>query len=69
MNWREEPYKDTFFHQVLYRDDGKALGAIMRFYSEEAPTYALVFHPECRRLGPCSTDQAARTAVEEAVAK
>jgi hypothetical protein len=47
----------------------EALGAIMRFYPEEAPTYALVFHPECRRLGACSTDQAARTAVEEAVAK
>jgi hypothetical protein len=70
---------------MLYRDDGRPLGMIMR-YCEDAPTYAWVrsMQPETRarvsaagdagdrfvfkakRLGACSTNQAARDAVERA---
>jgi hypothetical protein len=64
MPWVEEKYRDTFFYQVLRRDDGMPLGSIMRFYSEDCPTYAIA---QNRRLGPYSTDDAARKAVEDAV--
>ena len=61
---------------MLYRDDGRPLGMIMR-YCEDAPTYAWVrvsaardagdrFVFKAKRLGACSTDQAARDAVERA---
>jgi hypothetical protein len=63
---------------ALYRDDGKPLGVIARYY-EEGATYAWVSlggmkrersvtrYFNARRLGACSTDQAARAAVEQAL--
>jgi hypothetical protein len=63
----------ALFCQTLYRDDGKPLGVIVRFY-EDAPTHAWVgisgikydgaHFFNARRLGACPTDQAARDAVE-----
>ena len=63
--WRDAPNdEDAVLSQVLYRDDGRPLGMIMRYY-EDAPTYAWVRVSSDRffkRLGACSTDQAARNA-------
>jgi hypothetical protein len=40
--WRDAPNdEDAVLSQVLYRDDGKPLGMIMRYY-EDAPTYTWV---------------------------
>jgi hypothetical protein len=56
---------------------GRPLGMIVRYY-EDVPTYAWVrvsaardagdyFVFDAKRLGACSTDQAARAAVEQAL--
>jgi hypothetical protein len=68
--------EDAVFSQVLYRNDGRPLGMIVRYY-EDAPTYACVrvgvtnegdrFVFDAKRLGAMSTDQAARAAVERAL--
>jgi hypothetical protein len=62
--WRNESETDErVFCQVLRRDDGKQLGFVVRYY-EDGPTYACTM---VRRIGACSTDQAARGAVERAL--
>jgi hypothetical protein len=52
----------------LHCDDGRCLGVIYRRRgNREAPTYAWGYAPGCadlKRIGPCSSDQAARAAVE-----
>jgi hypothetical protein len=48
---------------VLKRDDGKQLGFVVRYF-EDGPTYAWTM---TGRLGACSSDQAARGAVERAL--
>jgi hypothetical protein len=69
--------EDAVLSQVLYRYDGRPLGMIVRYYEDE-PTYAWVrvsaardagdyFVFDAKRLGACSTDQAARAAVEQAL--
>jgi hypothetical protein len=75
---RDVPSDDAVFCQTLDRDDGKPLGVIVRF-NEDAPTYAWVGisglrrdgsgarYFNARRLGACSTDQAAGDAVERAL--
>jgi hypothetical protein len=32
--WRDAPLNDAVFCQALYRDDGKPLGVIMRYYED-----------------------------------
>ena len=45
--WRDAPNnEDAVLSQVLYRDDGKPLGMIMRYY-EDARTY-----PGCASVQP-----------------
>jgi hypothetical protein len=51
---------------VLYRDDGAPLGCVLRLEGGEA-TYAYTTTAALRRLGACSSDEAARRAVERAV--
>jgi hypothetical protein len=34
--WRDAPLDDAVFCQALYRDDGKLLGVIMRYYEDAA---------------------------------
>lgn len=67
MGWRDEAYRGASLYQVLRDDRNKVLGCIMRFYEEDAPTYAIVYGANARRLGPQTTDQQAREAVERAV--
>ena len=52
--------------QVLYRDDGEPLGCVLRLHGGEA-TYAYTTTGALRRLGACSSDDAARRAFERAV--
>ena len=57
--------EDRAFCQVLHRDDGRLLGYVVRYY-EDGPTYAWTM---ARRIGGCSTDQAARSVAEQALAE
>ena len=77
MTLRDTPTDDAVLCQTLYRDDIKPLCLVMRYYDDD-PTYAWVrtgatlggptLHCfRARRLGACSTDQAARSAVERAL--
>lgn len=62
------------FYQALFRDDGRVLGYVVHYY-EDGSTYArrhavvgCRLSPATeRRIGACSTDQAARSAVEQAL--
>jgi hypothetical protein len=54
MSWHETPDGDCAFCQTLYRDDGKALGYILRFYAEGCSTYA---YTATRRMGACSSER------------
>ena len=68
-SWRDEPDDHAVFCEALHRDDDdKPLGLVIRFY-EDAPTYAWVAMDLSagRRISACSTDQAARSAVEQAL--
>jgi hypothetical protein len=77
MTLRDTPTDDAVLCQTLYRDDIKPLCLVMRYYDDD-PTYAWVrtgatlggptlHYFRARRLGACSTDQAARSAVERAL--
>jgi hypothetical protein len=58
MSWRETPDGDCAFCQTLYRDD------VVRFYEDKCSTCAWTTK---ERLGACSSDAAARAAVEKAL--
>jgi hypothetical protein len=60
------PTEDCEMCQVLYRDDGASLGCVLCLHGDEA-TYAYTTTGALRRLGACSSDDAARRAVERAV--
>jgi hypothetical protein len=72
MSWRDRSdaeYCDADLYQVLYRDDGVVLGLVMRLRGgENTDAYAYIAtHDDLRRLGACSSDDAARRAVEAAI--
>jgi hypothetical protein len=59
---------DCALYEHLHRDDGKCLGVIIR-YHHNGPTYAWCqpVGGQTNRIGACSSDQAARAAVERAL--
>jgi hypothetical protein len=72
MSWRDcsdAEYCGADLYQLLYRDDGVVLGLVMRMPgSRDTYAYAYVAtHDDLRRLGACSSDDAARRAVESAI--
>jgi hypothetical protein len=54
--WAWSDTEDRAICQVLHRDDGKFMGYVVRYYWTMT-----------RRIGACSSDQAARGAVERAL--
>jgi hypothetical protein len=58
--------EDCEFCHVLYRDDGVPLGCVLRLHDGDS-AYAYTITSALRRLGACSSDDAARGAVEHAV--
>jgi hypothetical protein len=72
MSWRDRSdaeYCDADLYQLLYRDDGVVLGLVMRMPGSH-DTYAYAYiatHDDLHRLGACSSDDAARRAVEGAI--
>jgi hypothetical protein len=72
MSWRDRSdaeYCDADLYQLLYRDDGVVLGLVMRLRGRD-DTDAYVYtatHDDLRRLGACSSDDAARRTVEAAI--
>jgi hypothetical protein len=70
--WRDHSdaeYCDADLYQLLYRDDGVVLRLVMRLRGGD-DTDAYVYtaaHDALRCLGTCSSDDAARGAVERAV--
>ena len=72
MSWRDcsdAEYCHADLYEVLYRDDGVVLGLVMRMPGSH-DTYAYAYtatHDDLRWLSACSSDVAARGAVERAV--
>ena len=72
MSWRDcsdAEYCHADLYEVLYRDDGVVLGLVMRM-PDSHDTYAYTYiatHDDLRRLGACSSDDAARRTVEAAI--
>lgn len=50
MGWVVMDDPESLHCEMLFRDDGRALGSILRFW-EDGPTYA---HTSAGRIGPCS---------------
>ena len=58
-----KPTEECDMCQVLYRDDGAPLGCVLRPPNGGEATYAYTTTGALRRLGACSSDDAARRAV------
>jgi hypothetical protein len=66
-SWRDKTDDDSLLCQHLHRD-GACLGLVVRYHAD-GPTYAWWRRSgaDVIRIGACSSDQAARAAVERAL--